>query len=416
MQDSIKKIIEEQEKLRRTTAPFEEIFRLSKEMTGAIGLAGIYSSSNSISAILEANEKYKKVIYGPSLDQILFSPSFEEQLKQVSPHYLNEMHRAAFSETDLDFLRQAERVSEIVRAHDALFSLPKFNDITHLVQETLRLSNSYENLIGRHDAITKLQLAMQSMGNPWLNTSHPERSAHGLAGIFALGEGLAHQLPFSPDFSDLLRTSLGDWRDSVPPPHELLVNPLQRIELYRERGFDQDLTDFTVQAFDESTKRAGLWPANIDDENEHSLYGSEDGLSRAQQAYVKLQNFEIQIRKFIVRIMLEVFGEKWMEQQLPNSMLQQWKDKRKRAIEAGQPPHDLIHYADFSDYKSIIERKDNWNQAFKPIFKRCDDVCESFLRIFPVRIATMHSRIVTLDDELLLLVETKRILKAIQGR
>jgi len=33
--------------------------------------------------------------------------------------------------------------------------------------------------------------------------------------------------------------------------------------------------------------------------------------------------------------------------------------------------------------------------------------------MFPIRIATMHARIVTLDDELLLRVETKRVLKAI---
>jgi hypothetical protein len=47
------------------------------------------------------------------------------------------------------------------------------------------------------------------------------------------------------------------------------------------------------------------------------------------------------------------------------------------------------------------------------IFGRKEDVQESFLRLFPVRVCTMHARIILLDDELLLQVETRRILRAI---
>ena len=53
---------------------------------------------------------------------------------------------------------------------------------------------------------------------------------------------------------------------------------------------------------------------------------------------------------------------------------------------------------------------------FKPVFGRAEDVRESFQRLFPVRITTMHARLITRDDELLLLVETKRVLKAIRGQ
>ena len=76
----------------------------------------------------------------------------------------------------------------------------------------------------------------------------------------------------------------------------------------------------------------------------------------------------------------------------------------------------LIEYADFSDYRMIIERGDNWRSAFKSVFRRQEDVRESLQRLNPVRIATMHSRIVTLEDELLLIVETSRVLKAISQR
>lgn len=55
----------------------------------------------------------------------------------------------------------------------------------------------------------------------------------------------------------------------------------------------------------------------------------------------------------------------------------------------------------------------NWETVFKGIFGRREDVRESFQRLYPIRNATMHAGILTLDDELFLRVETRRILKAI---
>lgn len=112
--------------------------------------------------------------------------------------------------------------------------------------------------------------------------------------------------------------------------------------------------------------------------------------------------------------MRDAFGDDWMKRQLPSGMLDVWVEKRDKAVKGGQPEQPLIDYADFADYRQIIERKDNWNTVFKPVFGRAEDVRESFQRLFPVRIATMHARIVTQDDELLLVVETKRVLKAIR--
>ena len=114
--------------------------------------------------------------------------------------------------------------------------------------------------------------------------------------------------------------------------------------------------------------------------------------------------------------MQETFGADWMKRQLPANMLDGWIDKKEKATRAGEAEQALIDYADFSDYKSIIEKKDNWNQVFKHVFQRSDDVRESFQRLFPVRIATMHARLVTKDDHLLLLVETRRVLKAIKAK
>ena len=111
--------------------------------------------------------------------------------------------------------------------------------------------------------------------------------------------------------------------------------------------------------------------------------------------------------------MKAAFGENWIKHQVPGPIRQDWLDKQKKAEDNGQPEWPLIAYADFADYVPIITRKDNWDACFKKIFGRQTFVQESFQRLYPIRICTMHSRLITQDDELYLYVETKRILTVI---
>jgi hypothetical protein len=47
--------------------------------------------------------------------------------------------------------------------------------------------------------------------------------------------------------------------------------------------------------------------------------------------------------------------------------------------------------------------------VFEPFFRRLEDVRESFQRLHPIRLDTMHARPITQDDELLLYVEARRL-------
>ena len=73
----------------------------------------------------------------------------------------------------------------------------------------------------------------------------------------------------------------------------------------------------------------------------------------------------------------------------------------------------LIAYADFTDYVLVICKADNWREVFEGHFDRPESVRESFQRLHPIRLDTMHARPIGQDDELLLYVEVKRLVRVV---
>jgi hypothetical protein len=111
--------------------------------------------------------------------------------------------------------------------------------------------------------------------------------------------------------------------------------------------------------------------------------------------------------------MLKAVGLKWIKQRVPEKIRNDWEKRKQEDLNRGGPDQPLIEYADFTDYLQIIVRADNWNDVFKPVFRRQENVRESFQRLFPIRLCTMHARIITQEDEIYLYAETMRISKAI---
>jgi hypothetical protein len=91
----------------------------------------------------------------------------------------------------------------------------------------------------------------------------------------------------------------------------------------------------------------------------------------------------------------------------------QWQEKKQAAEKGGAQVRPLIAYADFTDYERVICKGDNWRELFGAFFQRPETVRESFQRLYPIRLDTMHARPITQDDELLLYVETRRLVKVI---
>jgi len=126
------------------------------------------------------------------------------------------------------------------------------------------------------------------------------------------------------------------------------------------------------------------------------------------ESYDLISDFERDLRHFIHQRMSAVFGSKWEKSRIPGEMYKRWLEKRERAILAGELPELLIDYADFTDYVIVITRKDNWEQVFRGFFGRPQFVQESLYRLHPIRVCTMHARL--LSQEMRLVLQSEIIL------
>jgi len=298
------------------------------------------------------------------------------------------------------------------------FRLPEIDQATALMESYLA-SDAPELVKQLHDQQDYIQRAINAMRIPWLNVEHQMRSASALAALQSIGFALQNIPTFDDRLTELLRVGLGDWQDHIDIPQAVFEDPLSRSAFYQERGFDPALTAFPTEAFERSLDLAGLRsevPKIIDayDYEEVTEHNEQEiAFARTNAAHDRLQRFESQLRKFIDEQMRKAIGDQWIKRRLPGDIHKRWVEKREKARAAGEADHPLIAYADFSDYLTIIVQKNNWNEVFVPFFSRQTSVQESFQRLYPIRICTMHARMITQEDELYLYVETTRVLKAI---
>jgi hypothetical protein len=306
-------------------------------------------------------------------------------------------------------------------AFNARFTLPEVPAAVKYMQEFQR-SPAAEAMARYATGAAEIQRAMEAMHTPWLDVQENLRSVTGFAEIQGIGSMLARMPSFDDRVSVALRTDLGDWRDKITWPEPVLTDLAAREAFYIDLGFDTSLTDFPAPAFRESTEIAGLRrePPPLVDAYGAPVPRTEDGedeeaLVRTNMAHDWLLRLETNLRSFIDDRMTAVFGADWPKHQLPNGVYDQWMERREAAVKAGRQPMPLVAYADFNDYERVICKKDNWRQVFGSYFGRQESVRESFQRLHLIRLDTMHARPIGQDDELLLYVEIKRLIRVIIG-
>jgi hypothetical protein len=292
------------------------------------------------------------------------------------------------------------------------FALPDVGELHRLAEQAFGVgpyAHSAKQIAS--GAYQRLEDAAMAIRSPWIDQLNAIGSVQGLLGLQSVRDVIASDRPFSDRAADILRESLGDWREPIVWPKDVFDDLRARSAFYEARGFDPLLTAYPSPAFHEGLSALGL--------SEHSSEDTVDdeevaGLERVKAAHSRLVRFERSVRRFIHLRMSAAYGDKWIKQRVPGPIWQDWADKQERARSQGRPVETLIDYAEFGDYVQIITRTDNWEAVFKGVFVRPSSVIESFQRLYPLRNDTMHSRMISQDDELFLLAETRRIQRAIE--
>ena len=259
--------------------------------------------------------------------------------------------------------------------------------------------------------------AMKSMQSPWLDMRNRAASFRAFAALRGLANVVITLPAFDDHASGVLRRSLGDWREAVVFPQDIVDDIAARSDFYRGRGFDPTLTDFPRPAFREALTTVGLEEEPVAEDDFHRpptewAVDAEVRFRATSEAHGSLMRLEIRVRKFLDRCMMDEFGPDWPRRRLPQGMHGSWSEKKKRAETGASGAWPLIAYADFTDYERVICQRDNWSRVFHRFFVRPESVRESFQRLYPVRLAVMHARPITQDDELLLRAEVVRLTNA----
>lgn len=405
MDDAMRRMLEEQERMRRLMKPYEDLEQLQPYINPVEDhLKKLGLDSAALDVIRKEGELQKLLSNMPEvwglkheLEKFERQRSFQEQVESMRRLGLLDGKTATQSAVD--------KIIEDQARYQQLFRLPTESELSALAHIAMT-SELTQMVMGTEE---KLKSYLETMQSPWLQIENASASALGLSELVSIGRGIDIYSPYDENFVRTLRSELGDWRDITMPSSEILLNPISRSDFYVTQGLNTHLTDFTPPAFYDGLRLARL----RSDEQVEDVDIEEQGFQRAMEAFALLRRFEIALRRFFEDVMEEKFGSNWKKQQLPGGMLVQWVEKKGKDTKAGQPELALIEYADFADYRMIIEKSDNWDNVFKHFFNRKQDVVESFNRLHLIRIATMHARIITNDDELLIRIETKRVLKAI---
>lgn len=254
----------------------------------------------------------------------------------------------------------------------------------------------------------------------WLNELDELSSVQRLLNLQFIGNTLLKCDAFSSLCSDSLRKLLGDWRDQIAWPNAIWENLDARVRFYKVLGFDCNLTNVPSPVFQEILEITEIRsnPPDLIDKYDpifHPSKNPDDGLAltRTNKAHDWLQRFESHLRQFIDREMTGTFGTSWVNQQLPKATAEKWHSRKETAMKTGAPTRPLVSYAEFTDYYTILCQEDRWDRVFQRLFESRESVRESFQRLYPIRNDTMHKRPITQDDELLLYVETKRLMKTV---
>ena len=416
----MERIMKQDQDLMRAIDPFKDtsVRRYIEEKVASVAISTQFKHEQDLfRAAASQFEIEKRYLAEISASTMLVKEIYQNEALIRETALVHAQRETMSSVIAAELEKQQHVFRDLLKSHEAMFRLPQAFEATHLL-------SSYQvgavaEFAQRHaNEILDRQRSLEAITTPWLHREESARSVTAILELQSIGNALRTIKGFDLEFTTALRHDLGDWRDKITFPESVFIDPVTRIDFYVNRGFNSALTDFPEAAFHQSLDLAGLDDASLDLE----LYGAvtprsadreEAGLKRTNRCHDRLQRFERLLRQFIDKEMTARYGPNWPKKQLAPRIYEEWQSKKQHAESTGAKL-SYIDVADFTEYETIICKKDHWREVFEVRFKKKESVRESLQRLQPIRIATMHSRIVTKEDELYLIAEIVRLNSAIK--
>ena len=379
-------------------------------------LMGLGIAGSALTAFAERDRLARQLAMGSVLpmasQSILDMLQRSERVPGFAIGPLAEMRDAGILATQRRMMDDSVAVSaRMLEKFEAGFRIPSSI-------EAARLVTQYDQSVTARafsvvNETRSLLSAMEQMRTPWLDMANPVTSSASFAAIQQMANAVGVAPAFDVGIASALRLELGDWREPISWPNEIFTDLAARSSFYASLGVNPALTGMPASAFRETLEISGLIePVSPEDEVESEEIEAE-GFSRTNEAHSQLLRLEVSLRRFIAAVLFAEYGDDWMKRSVPPAILELWKAKHEKGKRHTEGPVPLIAYADFTDYAPIICRGDNWKH-FQLYFVRKESVMESFQRLYPIRLDTMHARFITQDDQLFLLVEYKRLMQALR--
>lgn len=233
---------------------------------------------------------------------------------------------------------------------------------------------------------------------PWVRDDRPELAIGGYASLKGLTEIVGRTAPAAPRATLLVRARLGDYREDDVEA-EQPDDPMLSAGLRLAHGFDVRLASLPMALAGAIFAPFGLVAAAPD--------ADQDQLDDIV-AHI-LRKLEQKLRAFIDARLTAAVGPRWIRQRVAKPVREKWEAARDADLAAGRPAGNLIDYADFGEYRSIIEQGDNWRDAFQAVFGVKTAIGETLARLTVIRNPSAHVRSMSTEDLLILRVEGRRL-------
>lgn len=125
-------------------------------------------------------------------------------------------------------------------------------------------------------------------------------------------------------------------------------------------------------------------------------------LVRTSKPYLLLAELEVRLRSFIAERLATLYGRRW-EERIPAEVRHRAKE-RQAAAQGLAPPglvaeeESVLEFCSFGDYLEIVLTRENWGEAFAPVFGSREWVTRRLKDLQALRNAVAHHRRLTGEE------------------